>query len=285
MRSKLLLACVLACLALSVVSALSVSKRGHATGSLALQSESAADVMGCTDVKPKGSEQYSCQQQKAWGKCSASWMHGFCKKTCGKCSAAAPSHHSSSPSHSSSSSSSSHHNSLKDLGIKTSSLHSSIPIHHYDSKYAANKVRIVKALRGAGLSESHVRLLLAIAMLETNTFDPASRDKKKTGDSTNYSAFNINRDMLRRLGVGNMESLNSWNGLGATVRALKSAVSTFGVNGFLNYHRGGYTGWKDAASYGCQGYRNGIASMVKQFDENPALMSDDRRLDLVVRHV
>ena len=36
-----------------------------------------------TDLPPPG--QYSCQQQKDWGKCGEPWMVGKCNQTCGKC--------------------------------------------------------------------------------------------------------------------------------------------------------------------------------------------------------
>merc|ERR1712032_1441259 len=31
------------------------------------------------------SSQYTCAQQNAWGKCGASWMRGYCCKTCFNC--------------------------------------------------------------------------------------------------------------------------------------------------------------------------------------------------------
>ncbi|KAL4433088.1 hypothetical protein ABPG77_006515 [Micractinium sp. CCAP 211/92] len=41
----------------------------------------------CTDVTPPGG--FTCAQQKAWGKCSDAWLQagGFCKATCGSCTA------------------------------------------------------------------------------------------------------------------------------------------------------------------------------------------------------
>ena len=40
---------------------------------------------GCSDASPPGG--YSCQQQKDWGQCGASWMTqgNFCEATCGRC--------------------------------------------------------------------------------------------------------------------------------------------------------------------------------------------------------
>ena len=36
----------------------------------------------CVDVSPGGG---TCEQQKSWGKCRASFMTGFCCKTCWAC--------------------------------------------------------------------------------------------------------------------------------------------------------------------------------------------------------
>eukprot|EP00727_Mastigamoeba_balamuthi_P002613 m51a1_g12349 putative non-processive endoglucanase (705) ;mRNA; f:536099-540417 len=40
---------------------------------------------GCSDVSPDS--QYTCAQQVAWGKCSESYMKGFCDRSCGRCRA------------------------------------------------------------------------------------------------------------------------------------------------------------------------------------------------------
>ncbi|GAB4814157.1 hypothetical protein N2152v2_001203 [Parachlorella kessleri] len=45
---------------------------------------SSSSNSGCSDVPPPNSGA-SCQQQKAWGKCSDSFMQGFCLASCGKC--------------------------------------------------------------------------------------------------------------------------------------------------------------------------------------------------------
>ena len=37
----------------------------------------------CTDIAP--TQQYSCQQQAAWGKCNESWMAGKCNRSCNRC--------------------------------------------------------------------------------------------------------------------------------------------------------------------------------------------------------
>jgi hypothetical protein len=54
--------------------------------------EAGKQVAGCRDEAPKDSRQFSCDQQKSWGKCGEGWMtsegapkKGWCAKTCGRC--------------------------------------------------------------------------------------------------------------------------------------------------------------------------------------------------------
>eukprot|EP00727_Mastigamoeba_balamuthi_P001325 m51a1_g1119 putative non-processive endoglucanase (491) ;mRNA; f:176824-178552 len=59
-----------------------------ATGALVLALVACSRAV-CTDVAPQG--QYTCAQQASWGKCTESWMAGFCDKSCGRCTATASS--------------------------------------------------------------------------------------------------------------------------------------------------------------------------------------------------
>uniref|UniRef100_A0A914QDT3 PLAC domain-containing protein n=1 Tax=Panagrolaimus davidi TaxID=227884 RepID=A0A914QDT3_9BILA len=36
----------------------------------------------CNDVPPPTSAQYTCEQQRQWGKCNETWMTGYCCKSC-----------------------------------------------------------------------------------------------------------------------------------------------------------------------------------------------------------
>ncbi|KAK9869002.1 hypothetical protein WJX84_008231 [Apatococcus fuscideae] len=45
---------------------------------------SSGGCSSCPDTPPSSS--YTCAQQKSFGQCSQSWMSGYCKQTCGKCS-------------------------------------------------------------------------------------------------------------------------------------------------------------------------------------------------------
>lgn len=158
------------------------------------------------------------------------------------------------------------------------------PVKNLGSNYGANKRRHVEALKKAGLYDAYLALFVAIGMQETNTFNPADYDHSKTGDSTNYSAFNLNRDEMTRLGIQVSDTFNTWAGIDSVAAACKKLVTNYGVNGFLNYQRGGYTAWKDGHSYDAAGYRNAIASIVRYIENDLSLLTDDRRVEMSTAH-
>lgn len=224
----------------------------------------------CKDVSPPG-DKYSCSQQKEWGKCGESWMSGYCQKSCGTCGSA--------PAGNSKASAS-----LKALKIKGDSTRTA-PLKSYGSSYKSNKAKVMSALKKAGFSKAQQVLFLAIAMLETNTMDPAQRDTGKKGLSTNYSLWNVCLDMIQMAGKKASADLNTWKGLNKMAALLKAMLKKYGVNPFLNFLRGGRDGYRTTTAYGCQGYRSAIASMVRIIDQNPSLLTDDRRIDLSEAHV
>lgn len=158
------------------------------------------------------------------------------------------------------------------------------PIKDYGADYGTRKRKTVAALKKAGINAAQLALAVAIGMQETSTFKPSDYDASKTGDATNYSAFNFNRDMLARAGVTASNSFNTWDGIDAVASAYKKMVATYGVNGFLNYQRGGYTAWKDGHSYDAAGYRNAMASIVRYIDKDPSLLNDNRRVEMYTAH-
>ena len=230
---------------------------------------------GCKDVSPPG-DKYTCTQQKDWGKCGESWMSGYCKKSCGTCGSTGGG---SAPAGNSKPSAS-----LKALKIKGDSSRTA-PLKSYGSKYKANKAKVMSALKKAGFSKAQQVLFLAIAMLETNTMDPAQRDTGKTGASTNYSLWNVCRDMIEYAGKKATADLNTWKGVNKMAALLRALLKKYGVNPFLNFLRGGRDGFRTTTAYGCVGYRNAIASMVRIIDQNPSLLTDDRRIDMSEEHV
>ena len=158
------------------------------------------------------------------------------------------------------------------------------PVKNLGSTYGSNKRRHVDALKRAGLFDAYLALAVAIGMQETNTFNPADYDHSKTGDSTNYSAFNFNRDMMTRQGIQPTNTFNTWAGINSVAAACKKMVTNYGVDCFLNYQRGGYTAWKDGHSYDAAGYRNAIASIVRYIESDTSLLTDDRRVEMSTAH-
>jgi hypothetical protein len=110
-------------------------------------------------------------------------------------------------------------------------------------------------------------------------------DNRKDYTIPSYVEWNINGDLIQYTGSQIESSLNTWGGLNEAVHILKQAVQRLGVNGFLDFQRGGRTGFINHVSYGCYDYRNAIASMMKVLDRNPTLLTDSRRINLDVEHV
>jgi len=123
------------------------------------------------------------------------------------------------------------------------------PINSYGPTYQANKARVLNALRATSMSECQIRMWFAIGMLETSTFSASDRDTSKDGTaSQNYSCFNLNQDMLTRAGQPT-DALNSDDNIAQTAQAVAAVTAKYGINGVLNYLRGGYTGWQNGVSY------------------------------------
>ncbi|KAJ3046444.1 hypothetical protein HK097_000854 [Rhizophlyctis rosea] len=52
---------------------------------IALPTPTPSPVPQCEDVYPFPEDGYTCQQQAGWGKCSESWLQGYCNDSCGRC--------------------------------------------------------------------------------------------------------------------------------------------------------------------------------------------------------
>lgn len=132
----------------------------------------------------------------------------------------------------------------------------SAPLRSIASPYRINKLRLIASLQQAlpqaaaaaqgqaqaqsPMQQAQLRMLLAMAMLETQSFDPKDRDSSKDnqGDSMNFSAWNINRDMLMRDGMipaSELASLNTWAGLDLMSQLMVHMIEGYGLNSFLNY--------------------------------------------------
>lgn len=158
----------------------------------------------------------------------------------------------------------------------------------YGDRLQKNKVRLWKALNHAGLSAEEKRLFVAIAMQETNHLEPEERDKSKDGTaSENISLFNFNVDMIKELGFkGMVRDLNCFDALPELLSVVGKGLKTWGVRRFLDFHRGGRTGFNDGVSYDCYGYRNAIAGIMPYLRKDlPLAARDSRRAEVYTPHV
>ena len=126
--------------------------------------------------------------------------------------------------------------------------------------------RIATACATNNCTEDELAIVLAIAMQESDSMDKT--DTSKTGLAKNVSPFNLNLAELALLGC----DAQCANGLGQNSRTYNLQEATYwllkGVRGtgavgstddFLNYHRGGSTGWR-----ACKGKGSGCDCVPRQ---------------------
>jgi hypothetical protein len=162
------------------------------------------------------------------------------------------------------------------------------PMPSYGPALVAGKARVNAASLAIKLPPERRALMIAMAMIETNHLDYAERDKSKDHDkkgAANVSLFNINMDLLRELGcVLTPSTLNLPNTLSTTMIHMNQGIDWWGIYGFLDFVRGGRKAFKDHQSYGATDYRRAVATALTLIDGDPALLSDDRRIEMNVPH-
>ena len=162
--------------------------------------------------------------------------------------------------------------------------------------------RIATACATNNCTEDELAIVLAIAMQESDSMDKT--DTSKTGLAKNVSPFNLNLAELALLGCdaqcanGLGQNSSTYNLQEATYWLLKGLRGTGAVGStddFLNYHRGGSTGWRackgkgsgcDCVPLQCRAYRDAIADaamiLLKQGKES---MIDGERVCEDIKHV
>ena len=165
-----------------------------------------------------------------------------------------------------------------------------VSIGHYGSTLANNKLNLFTILNRLGASGQEKRLLIAVAMGETNTMSDSDVDHTKDGTSAaNVSIFNENIDMLQQLGYSgndNGMALNRPENLSVVAAYNLKAIRTWGAARYLNFHRGGRTAFNDGVSYGSESFRNAVATVMAQLMTDMHLArDDDRRVQADVPHV
>jgi hypothetical protein len=163
-------------------------------------------------------------------------------------------------------------------------------IQRYGPELKANKEQLQRVFEVCGIPDEDRALMVAMAMIETKTMSPSERDAskdKKPDKSANVSIFNLNEDMLRELHYPNKDihQLDLLSSLPTVVVLIERGIRAWNVVRMLNFVRGGRKAFIDGWSFGVDGYRDAVATILRLFDEDPALVTDDRRVEINVPHV
>jgi hypothetical protein len=159
-----------------------------------------------------------------------------------------------------------------------------------DSLRKNNKIALNNAMEQLGLRDLKAKsLLFALFGLESeqmyNHDGTAQRDSSKDnqGLSKNVSPLNMNIDMLNVIGFkGNPNDLNYISNIKQTVSVAIQAINYLGMSGFLNFHRGGRSGYNDPAKYDSiykmPDFRRGAYNIMVKYMNDPSLFTDGRKV-------
>ncbi len=159
-----------------------------------------------------------------------------------------------------------------------------------DSLRKRNKDALRRAVDNAGVKSLKARaFLFATFGLESETmYDSngnAQRDTNKDFDPLykNFSPLNMNGDMLNHVGYkGNRDGLNRIGNIAEVVKIAIHAVNKLGLEGFLNFHRGGASGWehpqKYEQKYKMNVYKDGVYNIMQKYMQDSSLFNDGRKV-------
>lgn len=159
---------------------------------------------------------------------------------------------------------------------------------NYGQPLVRGKAALHNGFRVCNTSLPHRALILSMGMIETNTLNTADRDRSKdnrTDGSANVSLFNLNVDMVVRLGYRRPWDLNDPRRIPDAVCLIQRAIRRWGLIRTLNYVRGGYTAFMDGRSYGAGDYRRTVKTTLAAIDRDSRLMRDGRRVEIMLPHV
>lgn len=163
---------------------------------------------------------------------------------------------------------------------------------HYGDRLKGNKALLWRVLNHLSATAEEKRMVMAIAMQETTHMASDQRDTSKddAGGARNVSILNVNIDMLGQAGYradgDAWGPLNETRNLPVVCDWTIQAMRKWGCRCLLDFHRGGRTAFKDGKSYGADGYRNAIATMMPLLRADIDLAArNDLRIEIDVRHV
>lgn len=248
-----------------------------------------ATVTDCTDVAPDN--QYTCAEQAGWGKCGESWMYGYCCTSCGcgtdrGCPGGGGGGG----------------GSIADvLQMGCGDCHS-CGIEGYDSTRQTMAELFANACQAHGCTTQEHAVVLAMAMQESDKMDQTDTSKGSSGPSSNWSPFNMNMDQLSRIGCDSScaESLGQYSydydidtAVYYVLVGLRGGTAIGGTCDFLNFHRGGYTGWTECqgqscscdCTYDCKAYKDATADSSNTILEDTSYFTNGERVCQSVPHV
>lgn len=159
----------------------------------------------------------------------------------------------------------------------------------YGPLLQGNKRLLAAACAGLHIGAADFALMTAMAMQESTTMSVDDRDRSKdsmTNGSANYSMFNLSEDLLTYTGfTGRLSDLNVASNLPLVLVQIQKGINKLGLASFLNFVRGGRTGFTDGVSYGAGEYRSTIATILSVIDLHPALLTDGCRVEISLAHV
>lgn len=153
----------------------------------------------------------------------------------------------------------------------------------------------------AKCSQQELAIVLAMAMQESDSMQKTDTSKDSHGGAKNVSPFNLNLSELGYLGCdkscanslgSHSSNYNVPKSVFYVLKGIRGGTQIGSTEDFMNFHRGGSTGWKQCkgkvgceCSYGCKAFRNAIADMAKELLRDPRNMADGKRLCRNVKHV
>lgn len=149
-------------------------------------------------------------------------------------------------------------------------------------------------------------LVIVMAMIEDDKMTSSDQSKGDANPSANFSPWNMNADALNRLGCDLAcaqelgQARDQWDvhrALRYLLRGLRGTEAIGSACDFLNFHRGGWTGWQhvlsmkghvcstDCEPYGCRGYKDSVVDGTSRMLADPEYIDDGRRVCEDLDHV
>ena len=168
-----------------------------------------------------------------------------------------------------------------------------------------NKARINAALTELKITDKQtIALIFAIGFIETDhlcALEALAQNKTnpKSDLSTNFGFMNLNLEAINKSGIALPSTVADIPTLNATLTAdtpeamklsvdiANTLINQNGKTGFINQHRGGQDGLDsknkvDCGIHDCKGYRNHAAARAYAILQDPALLTNNIRLQGVV---